>query len=134
MRYRRPMVQPLPIRRERPPDDGVVVIRAGVMERGGIEVAASRCFEGYGVLGISVEAAIGVSVVEACRTSPRLARYRQLRLSTFGRLRTAGFPLVATFDSPHYTLTLPDLSEITLARLERTFDDPIPNPGRRGPG
>jgi hypothetical protein len=128
------VVQPLPIRQESPPDDAAVVIRAGVMERRAVEDAASRCFEGYGILGISVEAAIGVSIVEACRDSRRLARYRQLRLSTFGRLRAAGFPLVATFDAPHYTLTLPDLSEITLARLERTFDKPIPNPGRPVPG
>lgn len=99
-----------------------------------VEEAATRCFEGYGVLGISVEAAMGVSVLEACRTSQRLARYRQLRLSTSGRLRAAGFALVATFDAPHYTLTLPDLSEITLARLERAFDHPIPNPGRPAPG
>jgi hypothetical protein len=104
------------------------------MGRRSIEDAASRCFEGYGILGISVEAAIGVTVAEVCRSSPRLARYRQLRLSTFGRLRTAGFPLVATFDAPHYTLALPDLSEITLARLERAFGDPIPSPGRPPPG
>lgn len=103
------------------------------MEPRAVEDAASRCFEGYGILGIWVEAATGVSIVEAC-TSRRLARYRQLRLSSFGRLRAAGFPLVATFDAPHYTLTLPDLSEITLARLERAFDKPIPNPGRPVPG
>jgi hypothetical protein len=128
------VVQPLPIRQESPPDDTVVVIRAGVMERRSVEDAASRCFEGYGILGISVEAAVGLSIVEGCRTSGRLARYRRLRLSTFGRLRAAGFPLVATFDAPHYTLTLPDLSEITLARLDRAFDEPIPNPGRPVPG
>ena len=50
--------------------------------------------------------------------------------STFGRLRTAGFALIATFDYPHFTLVLADLSEVTIARLGRCFDDPIPNPGR----
>jgi len=128
------MVRPLPIRREQPPDDTVVVIRAGVMDRGSIEEAASRCFDGYGVLGISVEAVIDVAVAEACRTSRGLARYRQVRLSTFGRLRTSGFAVVATFRPPHFTLTLPDLSEVTLARLDRCFDEAIPNPGRPGPG
>jgi len=34
---------------------------------------------------------------------------------------------------PHFTLVLPDLSELTLTRLDRCFDEPIPNPGR-GPG
>lgn len=53
-----------------------------------------------------------------------------MRLSTFGRVREAGFALLATFDHPHFTLVLADLSEITLARLDRCFDEPIPNPGR----
>jgi hypothetical protein len=74
-----------------------------------------------------------LSVADACRTSPRLARYQQIRLSTFGRLRAAGFALVATFNAPHYTIALSDVSELTIARLARCFDDPIPNPsfGRR---
>ena len=119
----------LPTRHEQPPDDAVVVIRAGVLNPASIEEAAQRCLEGYGVLGFSVEAALQVSVADACRTSPRLARYRQIRLSTFGRLRAAGFALIATFDAPHYTVALSDLSELTLARLVRCFDEPIPNPG-----
>jgi hypothetical protein len=56
------------------------------------------------------------------RRSERLAQYRQIRLSTFGRLRAAGFALLATFDRPHFTLVLPDLSEVTVARLERCRD------------
>jgi hypothetical protein len=119
----------LPTRQELPPDDVVVVIRAGVLSEESIEDAANRCLEGYGVLGISVEGAMDLSVSEACRTSPRLGRYRQIRLSSFGRLRAAGFAVIATFDAPHYTIALSDLSELTLARLIRCFDEPIPNPG-----
>ncbi len=110
-------------------DDAVVVIRAGVLSERSIEDAANRCLEGYGILGISIEGAMGLPVAEVCRTSPRLGRYRQIRLSTFGRLRAAGFPVIATFDAPHYTVALPDLSELTVARLVRCFDEPIPNPG-----
>jgi hypothetical protein len=128
------MVQPMPIRREQPPDDAVVVVRAGVMDRRGLEEAASRCFDGYGILGISVEAAINTPVATACRTSRHLIRYRHVRLSTFGQLRTSGFAVVATFAHPHFTVTLADLSELTIARLDRCFDEPIPNPGRPGPG
>ncbi|HNI34505.1 MAG TPA: hypothetical protein PLV93_03845 [Microthrixaceae bacterium] len=40
----------------------------------------------------------------------RLVIYRRVRLSTFGRVRSAGFALLAS------------------------FDDPIPNPGRRAEG
>ncbi len=70
----------LPIRHEQPPDDAVVVIRAGV-------------------------------------------------LTTTGVGEAAGFAVLATFDAPHYTIALSDLSELTLARLVRCFDEPIPNPG-----
>jgi hypothetical protein len=119
----------LPTRHELPPGDAIVVVRAGVLNDRSIEDAANRCLEGYGLLGISVEGAMDLTVAERCRTSSRLRRYRQIRLSTFGRLRAAGFPLVATFDAPHYTVVLSDLSEVTVARLVRCFDDPIPNPG-----
>ena len=57
-----------------------------------------------------------------------------IRLSTFGRVRGAGFALLATFDHPHFTLLLPDLSEITLARIDRCFDDTIPNPAHGAGG
>jgi hypothetical protein len=103
------MVEPLPIRTENAPDDSTVVIRAGVMDPQSVQRAATRSFDGYGVLGVSVEAVIGRSVADACARSRRL-------------------------DHLHFTLTLPDLSEITLARLERSFDGPIPNPGRPSPG
>ena len=66
---------------------------------------------------------------DACR-GERIASYRRIRLSTFGRIREAGFALLATFDHPHFTLVLPDLSELTVARLDRGFDHPIPDPGR----
>jgi hypothetical protein len=115
-------------RHEPPPDDAVVVIRAGVLSERSIEDAANRCLEGYGIFGVSIEGAMGLPVAEVCRRSPRLDRYRQIRLSTFGRLRAAGFPVIATFDAPHYTVVLPDLSELSVARLARCFDDPIPNP------
>jgi hypothetical protein len=69
-------------------------------------------------------------VVEACRTSERLARYGHLQLSNFGRLREARFALLATFEHPHLTVVLPDLPDLTLARLVRCFDGPVPNPAR----
>jgi hypothetical protein len=53
-----------------------------------------------------------------------------VKLSTFGRVRTAGFARLASFNHPHFTLVLADLNEIPLARLERCFDEPIPDPGR----
>jgi hypothetical protein len=66
---------------ELPPGDAIVVIRAGVLNDRSIEDAAKRCLEGYGLLGISVEGAMDLTVTETCRTSSRLGRYRQIRLS-----------------------------------------------------
>ncbi len=120
----------LPIREgEPPPDDATVVIRAGVMEAATLRRAANEMQRLYAVLAVSVECALDGSVLEACR-SPRLASYRQVRLSTAGRVRTGGFALLPTFSRPHFSVLLPDLSELTMARLDRCFDAPIPNPGR----
>ncbi len=68
-----------------------------------LKEAAERTLEQYGVLGISVEAVIDI---DACRTSRRLRQYGMIRLSTFARVRRAGFALIATFDHPHFTLLL----------------------------
>jgi hypothetical protein len=120
----------LPIRVDRIPDETVVVIRAGVMTSASVLKAAERTFDLFGLFGISVEGVLDQTVLEACRSSERLEPYRHIRLSTFGRLHQAGFPLLATFENPHFTVVLPDLSELTLARLERCFDEPIANPAR----
>ncbi len=123
------MTRPLPLRPEQPPDDTAVVVRAGVMSPDNVTRAAERTFALYAVYGVSVEGVIDTTVQDACRRD-RIVGYRQVRLSTFGRVREAGFALLATFDHPHFTLVLADLSELTLARLDRCFDEPIPNLGR----
>lgn len=121
------MTRGLPLRAEHPPDEATVVVRAGVMAAEGVRRSAQRTFDAYAVFGISVEAVIGQTVLDVCR-GERISSYRQIRLSTFGRLRGAGFAALASFDHPHFTVVLPDLSEVTLARLGACFDGPIPNP------
>ncbi len=123
------MTRPLPLRPDQPPDDATVVLRAGMMSEVAVRRAAERSFALYAVYGISVEGVIDITVQEACR-GDRVMAYRKVRLSTFGRVRGAGFALLATFDHPHFTVVLADLSELSIARLNRCFDDPIPNPGR----
>ena len=123
------MARPLPLRSEQPPDDTTVVLRGGAMSADNVRRAAERTFDLYAIFGISVEGVLESTVQEASR-GDRLAGYRHVRLSTFGRVRGAGFALLATFDRPHFTLVLPDLSDFTLARLDRCFDGPIANPGR----
>lgn len=81
----------------------------------------------YGSFGLSVEGVVDATLQETCR-GPRVANYGHIRLSTVGRLRGRGFAVVPTFELPHFTVALPDVSELTLARLDRCFDAPIPNP------
>ncbi len=57
----------LPLRREHPPDDAVVVVRAGVMTPARVVDTATDAFEDFGDYTVSVEAAIDVSVDELCR-------------------------------------------------------------------
>jgi hypothetical protein len=123
------MTRRLPLRVERAPDDSAVVIRAGLMAADNVRRSARRTFDLYGVYGISVEGVIDQSVLETCRSSERVASYRQIRLSTFGRLSAAGFTVLATFKRPHFTVVLPDLSDVTVARVTTSFNRPIPNPG-----
>jgi len=127
------VIRALQLRAEQPPNGTAVVLRAGLMTAPSVCRSAERSFDVFGVYGISVEGVIDRSIRDACR-SERVAGYRQIRLSTFGRLRAAGFALIATFDHPHFTVVLPDLVELTLARLNSCFDDPIPNPGGTSPG
>lgn len=84
---------------------------------------------------MSVEAVLdGATVTDTCRDSPRIGeRYGQVRLSTAGRVRSAGLALLATFNRPHFDIVLPDLSAPTLERLAACFDAPINNPGRAEP-
>lgn len=123
----------LPIRGgEEPPSDAVVIIRAGVMLIETLRRTAQDSFDDFGAYLVSVEAVLhGATVVETCRTSPRIGdRYGKVRLSTAGRLRTASLPLLSTFSSPHFDVVLPDVTEATLHRLSECFDEPITNPGR----
>ncbi len=123
------MTHSIPLRSEVPPDDTTIVLRAGLMSADSVVRTANRTFALYAVYGISDEGGIDSIVKVACRCE-RVGNYHRIRLSTFGRVRKAGFALLATFDHPHFTPVLADLSEQTLVRLDRCFDDSIPNPGR----
>lgn len=98
------------------------------MEADGVTRSAVRTLHAHGVYGISVEGVMDQTVLEACRSSERLANYRQIRLSTFGRLRQGGFVLLASFEHPHFTIVLSDLSVVTVTRLRNCFNEAIPNP------
>jgi hypothetical protein len=114
--------------------DAVVVIRGGAnsLSAEAVERSAERNMVAFGFLGLSVFLCDADLVAETCRSIDELQRYGQIRRSTVARLQTAGFPLLATGDAPHFDIVLPDLAPTTLARLGACFDHPVPNPGRGG--
>ena len=78
--------------------------------------------------------AVDMTVAELVAAVPQIGpdRYRQLRLSTFGTVRGAGFPLWPTLQFPHYSVVLPDVDASTVARLASCFGPPQPNPALSG--
>lgn len=119
------------LRDEEPPDDTVVVVRGGEMNSAFVRRTAQRSAEESGYHAVSVFLALDEPVELLCASEPYVARYGQVRLTTVGRIRHAGFPLLPTLHRPHYDVVLPDLEGPTLDRLEATFDGPVPNPGRQ---
>lgn len=86
------------LRGEEPPADAVVVVLGGL---NGLAIetvtrAASRSEKAFGFYGLSVSLAIGEHVEVLCRRLDSIRRYSQVRLSTVGRVRGAGFALLAT--------------------------------------
>ncbi len=120
------------LRGEEPPDDTVVVIRGG--EKGltaeTLRRTATATQREFGFYGVSVFLALDFGVAELCASTDFLRRYSQIQESRAGRVRAAGFALLATEARPHFDIVLPDLDDHTLDRLRACFDGPRPNPGR----
>jgi hypothetical protein len=120
------------LRGEEPPDDAIVVVRAGAngLSDDTLRRTATASHEEYGFFGVSVFLALDLSVDELCASNDSLHRYSMIQESTAGQVRDAGFPLLATEARPHYDVVLPDLDGTVLDRLRSCFDPPRPNPGR----
>jgi hypothetical protein len=118
------------VRDEEPPDDTVVVVRGGIAASESLRRSAEVSMAVHGFLGVSVFLAIGMTVDELVRRTPELSgdRYKQLRTTTAGALRAAGFRLLATGEWPHYDVALPDLTESSVEAFRHCFGPPFPNP------
>jgi hypothetical protein len=128
-------VSPLVVRHEDPPADAVVIIRGGLLAPDSIVRTATTSFERHGFYGVSVFAAIDMTVDQLVARTPELGadRYKQLRRSTVGELRGAGFALLPTLEWPHFDIVLPDVEEPTLERLGACFSQPFANPAGAAP-
>lgn len=124
------------LRGEQPPDGDLVVIRSGVLEKRSDEQlydAADQNWRLHGFWGLSVLVVSSGGLHQICTTDWRVADYGKVSLSTVGRIRRAGFPLLDTGDAPHFDIVLPDVRGETFHRLRRAFDAAQPNPPERLP-
>jgi hypothetical protein len=120
------------LRREPPPGDDVVVARGGEdntekLRRHAERIHRAYVLDGRPLYGLSVYCAL--DELAGRRLTRQLASYHLVRLSTVGRLRTAGFPLLPTFARPHFTIVLPSVESADLDRLLACFDPASHNPG-----
>lgn len=90
-------------------DDEIVVVRGGQLEVEILRSDAIRYHDVYGVFGVSVFAARGITIDELAQQSP-LVRFEVLTLVRVGILRASGFRLEPTGRNPrHFTLAFDDL-------------------------
>ena len=90
-------------------DDDIVVVRGGELDVETLRSDAARYRDIYGVFGVSVFAARGITVDELAQQPP-LIRFVVLTLVRVGVLRAAGFRLDPTGRNPrHFTLAFDDL-------------------------
>ena len=118
------------VRDEEPPDDIVVVVRGGIATADSLRRTAEVSMSLHGFYGVSVFLAIGMTVEGLVRRTPELGpeRYRELRTSTVGALRSAGFQLVATGAWPHFDVVLADLGDGTIEVFGSCFGPPSRTP------
>jgi hypothetical protein len=116
---------------KRRPTGTVVVVRGGLAAADSIRRTAEVAHTVHGFYGVSVFLAFELTVEDLVRRTPELSpeRYRQLRTTTVGQIRQAGFELVASGEWPHYDIVLADLGDETVERLRACFGPPFTNPG-----
>lgn len=119
------------LRDEEPPEEAVVVRggRNGLADET-IRRTATESFNESGFYGVSVFVALPDDLPRMCREMEHLRRYPVIQECPVGRLRSAGFALLATEADPHFDVVLPDLDGATLERLRGAFGPLRPNPGR----
>ena len=123
------------LRDEVPPDDVVVVVRAGPLTVEKLVEHATREQERYTRRGvplpsISVDAVVGGWTLEAILRD-RLWSRSSYATTTVGVLRAAGFEMLPTFQVPHYDVVLPAASPDEAGILLSLFSPAERNTYRR---
>jgi hypothetical protein len=103
------------VRRERLPDDALLVVRGGLLDVETLRMDALRAYARFGEYGVSVLAAPDEQALnELGRTVLRLNE--TLTVMQAGNIREQGLELRPTFRRPHFSVMLPNL-DVDLARL-----------------
>jgi hypothetical protein len=113
------------------PDDAIVV-RGGEGKAKTIAVNAQTTFDTDHFWGVSSFSAAGLTAAQIAQIAYDAERlpHPQIRTSTAGRIRSAGFEIDETPDDyPHADILVPpEPSDEVCAQLADLFDQPIPNP------
>jgi hypothetical protein len=114
-------------RREELPDHALVVRGGPMTDFDAMSEDAQTEQRRIGYPGLSVRAAVDITVEQLVRASFSLPHNR-IRVSTVGRLRQGGFSLRKLPGLHHYNVVINSLGPQTMERLTDLFDEPIPNP------
>ena len=127
------MFEPLILRNEDPPEM-IVVIRLGAktLDESHLLRSLEECHARWGIWGFSVLEVPNGDFSLLARLRPIIME-RKLFLVAEGRhLVEAGFPLLPTLDSPHWTVALSSPEPEQISRVRELFVGPIENPTYSG--
>jgi hypothetical protein len=96
--------------------------------------AVNECHGRLGIWGFSVLEVPGGDYAELVRLRPFVAMRRRLHLARAELLVSSGFPLLPTFEHPHWTVQLPEPTPERFAEVRRHFTGPVDNPAWVGRG
>ena len=127
------MFEPLTLRDEQPPEL-IVVVRLGVKTLDDTHLVRSieECHFRWGIWGFSVLEVPNGDFSLLARLRPIIAERKQLMVAEGRKLVEAGFPLLPTLDSPHWTVALSSPEPAQLERVRELFVGPIENPTYNG--
>jgi hypothetical protein len=124
--------------RDEPIPSLIVVVRLGANTLLDVHLSRSleECHAKWGIWGFSVLEVPDGDFQRLVRMRPIVGERRQLLVAEGQRLIDAGFPLLPTLDSPHWTVNLSSPEREQAERVRELFEGPIENPAyiraRRG--
>ena len=109
---------------------GLVVVRLGArtLERDHLRRSVEESHQRWGIWGFSVLEVPDGDYNQLARVRPVVADRRQILIADGAELVDHGFPLLATLDWPHWTVTLAAATDAQFDRVATHFHGPFDNP------